>query len=92
MSSETKTRVFMSGRSQHVTIPKEFRFHTAVVSIRRDPASGEIILSEAPGLDEVFAALDEARFPKDFLLTEADRMRTPPEERPAFLPYDRESR
>lgn len=62
----TRTRVFMSGRSQHVTIPKEFRFRTSTVSIRRDPNSGDVILSEVPSIDEVFAALDAAKIPEDF--------------------------
>lgn len=74
----------MSGRSQHVTIPAEYRFRTAEVSIRRDPKTGEIILSEGPGTwAEVFAALDEARVPDDFL-AEAERDRRPPERRPAL--------
>lgn len=70
----TRTRVFMSGRSQHVTIPKEFRFRTSTVSIRRDPNSGDVILSEVPSIDEVFAALDAAKIPEDFLQGE-DRAR-----------------
>ena len=71
----------MSGRSQHVTIPKEFRFRSSEVSIRRDPRSGDVILSEVPSLDEVFAGLDAARFPDDFL-SDADRDRRPLEDRP----------
>ncbi len=73
----------MSGRSQHVTIPAEFRFHSSAVSIRRDPDSGDVILSEVPSLDEVFAALDAAKLPEDFM-SEADRDRRPPENRPAL--------
>ena len=41
MPQTAKARVFMSGRSQHVTIPAEFRFNTTEVYIRRDPESGE---------------------------------------------------
>lgn len=77
MSQSVRARVFFSGRSQHVTIPREFRFRTSVVSVRRDPNSGAVILSEVPSVDEVFAALDAANIPEDFLLGE-DRDCTPP--------------
>jgi antitoxin VapB len=67
MPQPTKARVFMSGRSQHVTIPVEFRFNTDEVYIRRDPKTGDLILSPAPkSWKEVFAALDEAGF-EEFL-------------------------
>ncbi len=83
MAQAKRARVFMSGRSQHVTIPREFRFRSSVVSIRRDPQSGDVILTEIPSLDEVFAALDAARLPEDFM-SDADRDRRPPENRPAL--------
>jgi antitoxin VapB len=74
----------MSGRSQHVTIPAEYRFRSTEVSIRRDPQTGEIILSEGPGTwADVFAALDEARVPDDFL-SEPERDRRPAATRPAL--------
>jgi len=82
MSGSSKARVFMSGRSQHVTIPREFRFRSSEVSIRRDP-NGDVILSEVPSLAEVFAALDAAKLPDDFM-SEADRDRRPAEPRPAL--------
>jgi antitoxin VapB len=82
MPNTAKTRVFMSGRSQHVTIPVEFRFRSSEVSIRRDP-NGNIILSEVPNLTEVFAALDAAKLPDDFM-SHADRDRRPAEDRPAL--------
>jgi virulence-associated protein VagC len=72
----------MSGRSQHVTIPVGFRFRSSEVSIRRDP-NGNIILSEVPNLAEVFAALDAAKLPDDFM-SDADRDRRPAEDRPAL--------
>ena len=78
-----KARVFMSGRSQHVTIPAAYRFRSSVVSIRRDPQNGDVILSEVPPLADVFAALDAAQLPKDFL-SEADRDQRSPEDRPAL--------
>ena len=78
-----KARVFMSGRSQHVTIPAAYRFRSSVVSIRRDSQTGDVILSEVPPLAEVFAALDAAQLPQDFL-SEADRDRRTAEDRPAL--------
>ena len=83
MQNISKARVFMSGRSQHVTIPVGFRFRSSEVSIRRDPETGDIILSEIPPLAEVFAALDAAQFPDDFL-SEADRDRRPAQQRSAL--------
>ena len=78
----------MSGRSQHVTIPAEYRFHSSEVSIRRNPETGEVILSEIPSLKEIFAALDaDGGLPDDFL-NPADRDMSLPAERPgleAFL-------
>lgn len=71
MAQQAKARVFMSGRSQAVRIPAEFRFTSEEVYVRRDPQSGDLILSQAPATwGEVYAALDSARFPADFL---ADR-------------------
>jgi antitoxin VapB len=76
-----KAKVFMSGRSQAVRIPAEYRFRSPEVSIRRDPASGDVILSEGPGTwAEVFAALDAANIPEDFM-SEAERDMRPPERR-----------
>lgn len=58
----------MTGRSQAVRIPAEFRFSTDEVYVRRDPRTGDLILSQVPATwNEVFAALDEAAFPPDFL-------------------------
>jgi antitoxin VapB len=84
VASVSKARVFMSGRSQHVTIPAEFRFHSSEVSIRRDPRTGDIILSEGPGTwADVFAALDAAQVPADFL-SKSERNQHPPVSRPAL--------
>jgi hypothetical protein len=54
-----------------------------MVSIRRDPKSGDVILSEVPNIDEIFAALDAAKIPADFL-SDADRDRRPPQDRQAL--------
>ena len=77
-----KAKVFMSGRSQAVRIPAEFRFSTSEVYIRRDPNSGNLILSQAPtSLEDIFTALDELGVPEDFL-SPSDRAQGLPQERP----------
>jgi antitoxin VapB len=84
MTNRAKARVFMSGRSQHVTIPAEFRFRSSEVSIRRDSKTGDIILSEGPGSwRDVFADLDAASLPDEFL-SAGDRDNRPPARRHAI--------
>ncbi|WP_139556004.1 antitoxin [Methylotetracoccus oryzae] len=41
----TTAKLFKNGRSQAVRLPAEFRFEGDEVSIRRDPATGDVILS-----------------------------------------------
>ncbi len=41
-------KIFTTGRSQAVRLPLEFRFDVAEVFIRRDPASGDVVLSRRP--------------------------------------------
>lgn len=85
MAEIEKARVFMNGRSQAVRIPAEYRFTSDHVYIRRNPQSGEIILSERPiqpTLAEIFAMIDAAgggeELRQDVLL---GRDMRPPEER-----------
>lgn len=80
MAPIPKAKVFYSGRSQAVRIPAEFRFKTDEVYVRRDPQTGDLILSESPvkTWKEIFAALDAAGVPDDFL---ADRDTRPPQKR-----------
>lgn len=76
-----KAKVFMSGRSQAVRIPAEFRFTSNEVFIRRDPKNGDLILSQAPsGLQEIFDAFDRLGLPKDIFST-AERDQQPPQDR-----------
>ncbi len=66
----------MSGRSQAVRLPKEFRFEGSEVFIRRDPLTGDIILSSKPESWEGLFALDgKTDVPSDFMSTE-DRKET----------------
>jgi antitoxin VapB len=71
----TTARVFMSGNSQAVRLPKEFRFKGSEVEIFR--RGEEVVLREkARGMARVFEII--ASLPDDFL---ADRKDTPPQER-----------
>jgi antitoxin VapB len=79
MAQPAKAKVFMSGRSQAVRIPAEYRFTADEVYIRRDPQTGNLILSQTQDTwQDIFKALDKAGFPDDFL---ADRGQTPSPER-----------
>jgi antitoxin VapB len=54
-------KLFRNGRSQAVRLPAEFRFEGTEVNIRRDPVTGDVILSGKPkrtgAWDDFFAAL-----------------------------------
>lgn len=55
-------KVFQNGRSQAVRLPAAFRFDAKEVYVRRDPASGDVILSRRPGNWEgLFALIDLAK-------------------------------
>ena len=61
-------RLFKNGRSQAVRLPAAFRFDGDEVYIRRDPATGDVILSTKPrSFDRFFAALADGKAPDDFL-------------------------
>ena len=67
-------RLFKSGRSQAVRLPAEFRFEGKEVTIRRDQATGEVILSQTAAPDRswksFFELVDKIGVPEDFM---ADR-------------------
>ncbi len=66
-------KLFTTGRSQAVRLPMEYRFEGKAVFIRRDPATGDVVLSRRPeSWDAFFAADAKASVPADFM-TEADR-------------------
>ncbi len=57
----------MNGRSQAVRLPAAFRFDASEVFIRRDPVSGDVILSRrSPTWDGFFATLAGAAVPDEF--------------------------
>jgi antitoxin VapB len=75
----TTAKLFMTGRSQAVRLPKEFRFSGTQVGIRRDPDTGDVVLSAKPdSWDEFFALADATDVPPDFM---ADRDRSTAPER-----------
>lgn len=66
-------KLFTTGRSQAVRLPMEFRFEGSEVFIRRDPKTGDVILSRRPtNWDGLFALYGKTTVPGDFL-GEADR-------------------
>jgi antitoxin VapB len=84
-------KLFKNGRSQAVRLPKEFRFEGNEVAIRRDRASGEVILTpsqpaRALTFDEWFALYCD--LPDS--ATDEDFARLPP--RPGNLSVDQLAR
>ena len=71
-------KVFMNGRSQAIRLPKEFRFDTDEVYIRK-VGNEVIITSTKPSWNEFFE--QETAFGNDFL---NDRDDTVPQERESF--------
>ena len=76
-------RVFMSGRSQAVRLPKEFRFDTDCVLIRRE---GRHVVLSPPFKDWEDYWKHGTRFPDDFYeaMEELDKEELPLEEREPF--------
>ena len=75
-------KLFANGRSQAVRLPAEFRFEGSEVYVRRDPATGDVILSRRPeSWKDFFALLKTVKVPEDFL---SDRQDTPPQKRELF--------
>lgn len=66
-------KVFNTGKSQAVRLPKEYRFEGCEVFIRRDPKTGDVVLSRHPdSWDGFFALYETTEVPDDFM-SEADR-------------------
>ena len=64
-------KIFMSGRSQAVRLPAEFRFDTDEVYIRRDPQTGDVLLSRHPcDWREFFELADGTDIPSLWLADE----------------------
>jgi antitoxin VapB len=72
-------KLFRNGRSQAVRLPREFRFEGAEVNIRRDPGSGDVILSRRyKSWQDWFERLDQLKPSEDFM---SDRQDVPPQKR-----------
>ena len=75
-------KLFRNGRSQAVRLPAEYRFEGSEVYVRRDPATGDVILSRRPdSWKEFFSLMDEIEIPENFL---ADRKNERPQKRDLF--------
>lgn len=77
-------RVFTNGNSQAVRLPKDFRLAADEVFIRKDPVTGDIVLSARPpagSWNDFFTLRAKTRLPVDLLvdrpLNEARSMRDP---------------
>jgi len=75
-------KLFRNGRSQAVRLPADYRFEGSEVYIRRDPATGDVILSRRPeSWRDFFDLMKTIDVPDDFL---ADRGDKPPQKRRLF--------
>jgi antitoxin VapB len=76
-----KARLFVTGGSQAVRLPAEYRFEGDEVDIRRDPATGDVVLSRPiVSWDDYFDWARALDLPGDFLATRdqpLDGMRAP---------------
>ena len=65
---DSVAKIFMNGRSQAVRLPKEFRFNTKEVFIRKDTMTGDVILSARPtSWTNLIEMLELYQAPEDFL-------------------------
>lgn len=79
MREATIAKLFRNGRSQAVRLPREFRFDGTEVSVRRDPETGDVILSpHRRSAKEFFQLLDSLGPVADFL---KDRRQPRPQKR-----------
>ncbi len=75
-------KLFRNGRSQAVRLPAEYRFEGSEVYVRRDPRTGDVILSLRPeSWQDFFELLKNIDIPEDFL---SDRDQAPPQKRDLF--------
>jgi antitoxin VapB len=75
-------KLFKNGRSQAVRLPAEYRFEGAEVFIRRDEATGDVILSKRPASwADFFQFLDREAADPDFM---KDRDQPPLQDRDIF--------
>jgi antitoxin VapB len=67
-------KLFRNGRSQAVRLPSEYRFEGSEVYIRRDAATGDVILSRRPeSWEDFFELMKNIDVPEDFLADREDK-------------------
>ena len=77
-----RAKLFMNGRSQAVRLPVNLRFEGEEVYIRKDPKTGDVILSRKPGSwNDFFELLNTIEVPGDFM---SDRENEGPDEKELF--------
>lgn len=75
-------KLFQNGRSQAVRLPAEYRFEGTEVFVRRDPTTGDVVLSRKPdSWRGFFDLMKSVEVPIDFM---ADRKDRPPQKRDLF--------
>jgi len=75
-------KLFMNGRSQAVRLPANYRFDCEEVYIRRDPDTGDVVISKKPGSwEDYFEMMESGDVPGDFM---AERDNESPQERDIF--------
>lgn len=63
-----KAKLFMNGRSQAVRLPANYRFDCNEVYIRKDPKTGDVIISRKPGSwDDFFKLVGTLDVPEEFM-------------------------
>ena len=75
-------KLFRNGRSQAVRLPSDYRFEGSEVYVRRDPSTGDVILSRRPeSWEDFFELMKNIEVPSDFLTERNDK---PPQKRKLF--------
>jgi antitoxin VapB len=75
-------KLFRNGRSQAVRLPSDYRFEGSEVYVRRDPTTGDVILSRRPeSWEDFFELVKSIEVPSEFL---AERDDARPQKRKLF--------
>jgi len=75
-------KLFRNGRSQALRLPAEYRFEGSEVYIRRDPGTGDVIISRRPeSWQDFFELADQTGVPDEFM---RERNDAPPQKRKLF--------
>ncbi|MDP3131892.1 MAG: AbrB/MazE/SpoVT family DNA-binding domain-containing protein [Burkholderiaceae bacterium] len=84
-------KLFLNGRSQAVRLPASYRFEGAEVFIRKDPATGDVILSGRPtswdGFVTAAQAAAQAAVASDDILSPVERHTVDAERDPFADPH-----